>query len=266
VKLTTAALVTSAMFMLFLNVVASGQMSVLNTTMSDYVFVSDIGWMFGASLLCMCVAGLGVTFGLSGRGLLHGVLPRLALGLAVVGLVLAAVFRTDLGESLSLSAQIHRYAAGVVFFCVPIAALAVVRRVARPKPLYASVIVTVVVLTLFMTSHFDVMPVALQELNGLFQRLLFVAELVLLAQLAASRSVGQEVARLAVEHLAELRQRGEADRPCAAVLEHRDVRRRDADQLGKLGHGHAAVREHLVEVDLDVVRFVRRHQMVPSRS
>lgn len=179
-------LAVSALFMVYLNVVANGQMSVLDTTMSDYVFVADIGWMFAASLLSMCLAGVGVAIGLSTAGLLRG-LPRFALGLAVLGLLLAAVFRTDLGESLSLSAQIHRYAAGVVFFCVPIAALLVARRLDRGlrcrKWLSANVIVTSFVLALFLTSHLGAMPEVIQELNGLFQRTLFVFELALLAQL-----------------------------------------------------------------------------------
>jgi predicted membrane channel-forming protein YqfA (hemolysin III family) len=158
--------------------------------MSDYVFVPSVGWMFGASLLCMCVAGIGATVGLAAIRLLDNVLLRVALGLAVVSSLLAALFRTDLGESLSTSAQIHRYAAGVVFFCVPIAAFLVARGLtgvgylARDrKLLHANVIVTSVVLVLFMTSHFGAMPEVLRELNGLFQRILFVVELALLAQL-----------------------------------------------------------------------------------
>jgi len=184
-------IIASAMLMAYLNIVASGQMSVLNTTMSDYVFVSGIGWMFGASLLAMCVAGIGTAIGLARVRLFGNPLLRLAIGLAVVCLVLAAVFRTDLGESVSTSAQIHRYAAGVVFFCVPIAALLVTRQLTHiaflaryRKSLYVNVLVTTVVLTAFLTSHLGAMPEAIQELNGLFQRLLFAAELALLTQLA----------------------------------------------------------------------------------
>jgi hypothetical protein len=177
-------LVFAALFMGGLNIVAAGRMNPLNTTMSDYVFVENVGWMFPASLLAMCVAGAGVAFGLSAHGLLRGVLPKLTLGLAMLGLVLAAAFPTDLGdESVSVSAQIHRYAAGVVFFCVPIAGVLVARRVARRKSLYAGVIVTSTLLVLFLTCHLGPMPAAVGELSGLIQRVLFVAELVVLAQL-----------------------------------------------------------------------------------
>jgi len=181
-----AGLVFAALFMGGLNLVASGQMSPLSTTMSDYVFVDGVGWLFPASLLAMCVAGVGVVIGLSARGLLRGTVGRLAMGLAMLGLVLAAAFRTDLGDtSVSMSAQIHRYAAGVVFFCVPVAVFAVARELeARARrSLHVSVIVTAVVLTLFLTCHLGPMPDVIGELSGLIQRLLFVAELVLLAQL-----------------------------------------------------------------------------------
>lgn len=191
VRLGLAGIVCSLLFMTHLTVTALDRMSVLNTTMSDYVFVPGVGWMFGAALLCMCVAGLGVVVGLSAIGLLGNGLLRLMLGLAALGSMLAAVFPTDLGESLSTSAQIHRYSAGVVFYCVPIAVVLVARQLAGVgylaryrKSMYANVIVTSVVLTLFMTSHLGMMPEALRELNGLFQRLLFVLELSLLGQLA----------------------------------------------------------------------------------
>lgn len=177
-------LVFAALLMGGLNVVAFGQMSPMNTTMSDYVFVPGAGWMFPAALLAMCVAGVGVGVGLAARGLLGGVLPKLSLGLALLGLLLAAAFRTDLGdESLTLSAQVHRYAAGVVFFCVPITAVLVARRMVRGRALYVGAAVASVLLALFLTCHLGPMPDALGEMSGLLQRLLFVAELVVLGQL-----------------------------------------------------------------------------------
>ncbi|OLF08925.1 hypothetical protein BU204_33520 [Actinophytocola xanthii] len=190
VRLGLAGIVCSLLFMTNLTVTAWERMSVLDTTMSDYVFVPEIGWMFGAAVLCMCVAGIGAMAGLARIHLLGRGVLRLALALAVLGSLLAAVFPTDLGESLSTSAQIHRYSAGVVFFCLPIAVVLVARQltgvayqVRYRRALYANALVTSVVLALFMTSHLGVMPEALQELNGLFQRLLFVLELSLLGQL-----------------------------------------------------------------------------------
>ena len=177
-------LVFAALLMGGLNVVAYDRMNPMNTTMSDYVFVPGAGWMFPAALLAMCVAGIGAGVGLAARGLLRGVLPKLSLALAVTGLLLAAVFPTDLGDvSLTLSAQIHRYAAGVVFFCVPITAVLVARRMEQPRALRVGATVASVLLVLFLTCHMGPMPDALGEMSGLLQRLLFVAELVVLGQL-----------------------------------------------------------------------------------
>jgi hypothetical protein len=112
------------------------------------------------------------------------VLPKLSLGLAMLGLLLAAAFETDLGdESVTLTAQIHRYAAGVVFFCVPITAALVARRAEQRRSLYVGAVVATVLLALFLTCHLGPMPDALGELSGLLQRLLFVAELAVLGQL-----------------------------------------------------------------------------------
>lgn len=177
-------LVLAALLMGGLNLVAYDRMNPMNTTMSDYVFVPGAGWMFPAALLAMCAAGVGAAVGLAARGLLRGLLPKLSLGLALAGLLLAAVFPTDLGDvSLTLSAQIHRYAAGVVFFCVPITAVLVARRMERRRALYVGATVASVLLALFLTCHLGPMPDALGEMSGLLQRLLFVAELAVLGQL-----------------------------------------------------------------------------------
>jgi hypothetical protein len=177
-------LVFAALLMGGLNLVALGRMNPLTTTMSDYVFVPGAGWMFPASLLAMCAAGAGVGVGLWARGLLDGVLVRLSLGLALAGLVLAAVFQTDLGDvSYSVSANIHRYAAGVVFFCVPITAFLVARQLSRRRALYAGVVVTSVLLVLFLTCHLGPLEPVFGVVSGLLQRLLFCSQLVVLAQL-----------------------------------------------------------------------------------
>lgn len=184
VFLGVAGLVFAALLMGGLNVVAFDRMNPMSTTMSDYVFVPGAGWLFPASLLAMCVAGLGVWVGLAARGLLSGVLPKLSLGFAMLGLLLAAVFETDLGDtSVTLSAHIHRYAAGVVFFCVPITAALVARRVESGRSLRVGAVVTSVLLALFLTCHLGPMPDALGEMSGLLQRMLFVAELGVLGQL-----------------------------------------------------------------------------------
>src|SRR5918912_1596449 len=70
----------------------------------------------------------------------------------------------------------------------------------------------------------------------------------------------QQVARLAVEHLAEGGERREAHRLGAAVLEYRQVGGRDPYAVRELAHGHLPPGQHHVDVDGD------RHQITSSNS
>src|ERR1044072_2731806 len=70
----------------------------------------------------------------------------------------------------------------------------------------------------------------------------------------------QQVARLAVQDPAHGFQRAEAHRLRAAVLQDRDVRRREADPLGELADAHLALGQ------LDVDAHHDRHQITASMS
>src|SRR4029453_8444733 len=70
----------------------------------------------------------------------------------------------------------------------------------------------------------------------------------------------QQVARLALEHLAERGECCEAHRLGAAVLEHRQIGGRDPYAVRELAHGHLPPGEHYVDVDGD------RHQITSSNS
>src|SRR5690242_2708762 len=70
----------------------------------------------------------------------------------------------------------------------------------------------------------------------------------------------QQVARLALEHLAQGGERGEAHRLGAAVLEHGQVGGRDPHAICEFAHRHLAPGQHHVDVDGD------RHQITSSRS
>src|SRR4051794_3991622 len=75
----------------------------------------------------------------------------------------------------------------------------------------------------------------------------------------------QQITRLAVEHLAEPRQRREADRARVVVLEDREVRVGHADALRELGERHLALEQQAVDADLDAVRLLA-HTVWRSRS
>lgn len=176
--------------MICLHVIAAGKTNPMNMTLSNYVFTEGAEWMFGISLTCMAVGGIGALLSLSVRTLSRGRTIQAALWLSISGLLVAAAFPTDPGVALSLSAEIHRIAAGVVFCCVPLAALLIAARSARHphlagtrKWIRVTAAISVVILGLFLFSPLAVMPDVVTDLRGGFQRLLLVAELALLAQL-----------------------------------------------------------------------------------
>src|SRR5260370_45331 len=81
--------------------------------------------------------------------------------------------------------------------------------------------------------------------------------------------VTEQVAGLAAEHVAKPGERGEPDRFRPAVLQDRQVHDRDADPVGELGEGHAALGEQPVQVHLDRVPGLvgtGRHHTVPAGS
>ncbi|MGW5053448.1 DUF998 domain-containing protein [Actinokineospora sp. NPDC004072] len=174
-------LALSAVFMVGVHVVGSGQINPVDSTLSTLVFVDGYGWMFGASVLAMAMAAVGLLSVVRPHPLL-----RTSLGLAALSCLLVAVFPTNESGPLTASAEIHRYAAGVAFVCVPIAALLVALRLAPSSArrwLVRSAAGTAVLLLVFLVSHFGLVPTELQEMRGLFQRMMFLLQLAILAQL-----------------------------------------------------------------------------------
>lgn len=176
--------------MTVLHVVASGQVDPLSSTMSNYVFVPGYGWLFPAAVLGMAAGGFAVLLALAQGVLGSGTLLRLAMLLASVCCLLVAIFPTNRTGPLTVSAEIHRYAAGVAFCCVPIAALLVAARINAVAPgstqsirLRRSALASALILAVFLTSHLGLMPEFMQHLRGLFQRLQFAVQLVTLTQL-----------------------------------------------------------------------------------
>ncbi|TCP41637.1 uncharacterized protein DUF998 [Tamaricihabitans halophyticus] len=179
----------AVLLMTYLHVVASGLINPLDRTMSDYVHVPGSGWAFGASVLAIAVATIGTGIGLARVGLLGSRLLRLALVLTIVGALLAGTFPTNASGPLTMAAEIHRYSAGVVFFCVPIAAAltGIALRGSRydtaRRWLFVGAAISAGALVLFLGSHFGSLPEGFQALRGLFQRLLLAIELGVLAML-----------------------------------------------------------------------------------
>lgn len=203
-----AGLALSAVFMLGVHVLGGGRIDLADSTLSTLVYVDGWGWMFGASVLGMAAGAAGLAAASRDPVL------RAALGLVAFCCVLVALFPTNLTGPLTVSAEIHRYAAGVAFFSVPVAALLAARRLERAhrRWLTATMAGTAVLLLVFLTSHFEMLPQAMQDMRGVFQRMMFALQLVLLAQLlrASQQAIraGRTPSRAAV-----------AERPRAVLLD-----------------------------------------------
>lgn len=185
-------IILSTVFTIFLHVVASGQRDLFRNPLSDLVFTDHIGWMFGAGVAGVGMSVLGVLLAWTGTGLLRNRLLQVLLGIASVAFLLVAVCPTNRTgiEPLTMSAQIHRYAAGAGFFCIPLAAFLTATELERRGHLPVhrtwlrrTAVAASGLLVLFLASHFAILPLFLQELRGVFQRLLLVGLLMVLAQL-----------------------------------------------------------------------------------
>ncbi|SDG83395.1 Protein of unknown function [Lentzea fradiae] len=173
--LLTGGLVLSLVPVLYLHVVSADELNPVTDVISDYVFVRNgTKWLAVASLSLAAVSGL------LGWRLRHVPGPaRWLIAGWTVGLAVATVFPTDpTGEPTTLSGHVHRYAAGVMFVCLPAAGLLI----ARQFPALRTVAVTAGVSSVaFLVSHVSFEGFTVR---GLAERLLFVALYVLLFAIA----------------------------------------------------------------------------------
>jgi Protein of unknown function (DUF998) len=175
-------------FMATLHLIAGARIEPMTSTMSMAAFAPHVGWMFPAGVLSMALVSLGALVSLRSGPLRAGWFASFAVSVAALGIVLVALFPTDIVGAGSLSAQIHRYAAAVVMFAVPVAAL-VVAAALRGRPeltawrrvLLAGAAATIGVVIVTGVAIF--LPSFFEPARGLIQRSLLLCELVLLALL-----------------------------------------------------------------------------------
>src|SRR5699024_543541 len=167
-----------------------------------YIFVPGYGWLFPTAVLATAGAGFAVLYELT-RSLPQ---PRLSLRLTVLlaslCCLLVALFPTDRAGPLTLSAEIHRYAAGAAFCCVPLAAWLLSRdpfvlrtRTHHAARLHRMTVVSAVILVVVLTSLLGLLPDAVHRIRGLLQRIQFLAQLAILAQLLRTLRVGPQQRR-----------------------------------------------------------------------
>ncbi len=186
----------AAVFFVVLHALAPASLNPLREPMSDYALVDGVGWMFPVAVGLIAVGGAGATLGLARAGLLGTGWLRWAMTVIVISAIGTAVFPTDEAFPLSLTAEIHRYAAVTLFVAVPIAAMLAATARGHDAWLLATGLVATGLLVAFLLSHLAVMPETMQDLRGLFQRVLVVVDLAILGRicLAAHRTATSNMA------------------------------------------------------------------------
>ncbi len=173
----------AAVFFVVLHVLAPTSLNPMREPMSDYALANGVGWMFPVAAGFVAVGGAGATLGLARAGLLGTGWLRWTMTVIVISAIGTAVFPTDEDFPLSLTAEIHRYAAVTLFVAVPIAAVLAATARGADAWLLATGLVATGLLVVFLLSHLAVMPQAMQDLRGLFQRVLVVVDLAILGRL-----------------------------------------------------------------------------------
>ena len=153
----------------------------LTSTVSDYAWRPD-GALFTVSVLAVAVAAVAVPVALVGAGLPAPGRVVALFGVGVVGLLASIVFPTNvIGTPASADAVLHRYAAGLFFFSLPLAAFAILRKLPGllvRRLTMASVLCGILFLLSHLSAVGDVLP------RGLAERGLLTVDLGLLAALA----------------------------------------------------------------------------------
>jgi hypothetical protein len=178
--------------MLVLHLIAADRLDPATTTVSDYVSVPGGSVLLALSALAIAVATAAVPVGLVRARVPGAAGLCLPFGLGSAGLLASIAFPTNaVGAAVSVDAVVHRYAAGVFFVSLPVAALLTLRRLPDRGVAWLTGL-GVLAGVLFLASHVPlVFPdwsgarlVAASLPRGLAERGLLLVDLSLLAGLA----------------------------------------------------------------------------------
>ncbi|WP_049564871.1 DUF998 domain-containing protein [Nonomuraea sp. SBT364] len=162
--------------------------------LSDYALVSGGLVPVLAGMLALAGACLTLAYGLAVREPGRTAATRVLLLAAAAGLMMSAVFPTDPGGSEidTLTGEIHRWAAAVVFTTLPVAGWTLTRgREARPRwnAVRALSVTSVVALAVYLAAHPASFTSAWMDgaaYYGLLERALVVAEIALIVAMAVA--------------------------------------------------------------------------------
>jgi Protein of unknown function (DUF998) len=133
VRLVFGGVAVAVVAMAVLHVLGVGRLDPATTTVSDYVSLPGGAVLLSAAVLAVALAAALVPVALARAGLRDPAPPTALFALGCAGLVGSVVFPTNaVGTPGDLDTVLHRYAAGLFFVALPLAALAVRRRLDRP--------------------------------------------------------------------------------------------------------------------------------------
>lgn len=160
--------VLSIVALALVHLISIGRVDPVEQTMSMYGVHPQSAGLFALGCTALAVACLALAHRLPrpGRPAAYG---------AAVMLVLLVAFPTDTGDGpLSLSAQIHRYAAGAAFVLIALTMCAAVRHTTSRGVLVALIAVAAIVLALTVIGAFAPDVAAISQWRGIPQRVLLL--------------------------------------------------------------------------------------------
>ncbi|MFC6409778.1 DUF998 domain-containing protein [Planobispora longispora] len=186
--------------MVYAHLAAGGAVSPMSGLISDYALAEGTAWALVGGTLALAAGCLWTAYGLARTDPSGSAAARVLLVGGALGLLLTASFPTDAAPAVvSITGEIHRWAAAVVFTALPCAGWLLGRR-GRDTALLTVSAASVALLAAFLAAHPGSLTADLiggPDYYGLLERLLLLAEiaLVFLAARGAGVQDGQGVVR-----------------------------------------------------------------------
>jgi hypothetical protein len=171
--------------------------------LSDYALVSGGLPPVLIGMLALAGACLSLAYGLAAGDPVRTAATRVLLLAGAAGLMMSAIFPTDPGSSQvgSLTGEIHRWAAAIVFTSLPVAGWTLARgRAAAPRwnAVKAMSVTSAVTLAAYLAAHPATLTSPLingAAYYGLLERAVVLAEMVLLTVMALAATERQPAVR-----------------------------------------------------------------------
>ncbi|GAB2963824.1 DUF998 domain-containing protein [Nonomuraea fastidiosa] len=197
-----------------LTVVSAGALVYAEVTLPWQVLLSDYALVPGGlvpvliGMLALAGACLSLAYGLAAADPARTAATRVLLVAGAAGLMMSAIFPTDPGTSQvgTVSGEIHRWSAAIVFTSLPVAGWALARgRGGAPRwnAVRSMAVVSGVSLAVYLAAHpasFTSPLIGGAAYYGLLERAVVLAEMGLLVTMAVATATGRPAVRTAHDH------------------------------------------------------------------